>query len=76
MAIAEAPTERTSEIGFLRGETSPLMATRTLRFQNPEILYYRAEHTTVDDRNPASPYIHIEVLYYQNSFTFGMMRPM
>ena len=37
---------------------------------------------TVDDRNPASPYIHISiciyiyiyayVLYYQNSFTFGI----
>ena len=26
--------------------------------------------TTVDDRNPASPYIQISVLYYQNSYTF------
>ena len=25
---------------------------------------------TVDDRNPASPHIHIDVLYYQHSYTF------
>ena len=27
---------------------------------------------TVDDRNPASPYIHTYVLHYQNPYTFGI----
>ena len=27
---------------------------------------------TVDDRNPASPYIGIHEFYYQNSYTFGI----
>ena len=26
----------------------------------------------VDDRTPASPCIRVDVLYYQNSFTFGI----
>ena len=44
-------------------------------FQSVEI---RGQHGkmyhghTVDDRNPASPYIHTDVLNYQDSYTFGI----
>ena len=30
-------------------------------------------HATVEDENPASPYVHTDVLYYQNSYTFGIL---
>ena len=36
-------------------------------FYMPGTRFCRVGHHTVDDRNPASPYIHIDVLYYQNT---------
>ena len=42
----------------------------------PSIVAYgpkhHSEHGTVDDRNLASAYIHIDVLYYHSSFIFGI----
>ena len=36
------------------------------------VLSSGSSHHTVDHRNTASPYVHIDVLYYQNPKTFGI----
>ena len=46
------------------------------RDQPPILGFCGLPELTVDDRNPASPYVHVHiyVLYYQDSYSTGYMR--